>query len=83
MSAFDRPVGWATLFCPPLISANAEQTLKLFARLTSLGVLKQLKLFYSEYTGYLCITMSALRDYASGIVPAMPDAERGNVINEI
>ncbi|MDP2392409.1 MAG: hypothetical protein Q8Q45_04035 [Methylococcaceae bacterium] len=27
-------VGWATLFCPPLLSANGGQTIKLFAHPT-------------------------------------------------
>jgi hypothetical protein len=29
-------VGWATLFCPPLLSVNGGQTIKLFAHPTGL-----------------------------------------------
>jgi hypothetical protein len=29
-------IGWATLFCPPFLSANGGQTIKLFAHPTKL-----------------------------------------------
>ncbi len=52
-------VGWISSAHPPFISANGGHTIKLFAHPTRLGILKQLKLFYSKDTEYLCIKMSA------------------------